>query len=155
MQNGPEYVLIYSHSASKKLLFPRFSSAPMTTRAPTILSISYDESLLQTREWILKAAGFEVTSAHGFTAASEHCRDSGFDLVIIGHSLPSRDSSALIAQIKSHNHTRVLALRRPGESPVSGVDHSVVSSSAEALIEGVHTVLKSQSGKAQGTGSES
>ena len=122
----------------------------MTKRAPIILSISYDESLLQTREWILKAAGFQVTSAHGFTEASEHCRDIGFDLVIIGHSLPSRDSSALITQIRSHNHTRILSLRRPGESSAPGVDHSVDSSSAEALIEAVHTALQSRNGKAKG-----
>ena len=118
----------------------------MTKRAPTILSISYDESLLRTREWILKAAGFQVTSALGFTEAGEHCGNE-FDLVIMGHSLPSRDTAALVAQIRSHNHTRILSLCRPGESPMPGVDHSVDSSSVEALIEAVHKVLHSRDGK--------
>ena len=54
----------------------------MANRAPSILSISYDESLLRTREWLLRASGFTVTSALGFTEAAAHCRNSDFDLVI-------------------------------------------------------------------------
>ena len=72
----------------------------MTTRAPSVLSISYDESLLRTRERILKAAGFDVTSALGFTEASAHCGKSSFDLVIIGHSLPRTDKAALVQEIR-------------------------------------------------------
>lgn len=114
----------------------------MTTRAPSVLSISYDESLLRTRERILKAAGFDVTSALGFTEASAHCGKSSFDLVIIGHSLPRSDKAALVQEIRRHNHTRILGLRRQGEELLTGVDHSVDSFSVDALLEAVRAVLR-------------
>lgn len=113
----------------------------MKTRAPSVLSISYDESLLRTRERILKAAGFDVTSALGFTEASAHCDNSSFDLVIIGHSLPRSDKAALVQEIRRHNHTRILGLRRQGEESLTGVDHSVDSFSVDALLEAVRAVL--------------
>jgi DNA-binding response OmpR family regulator len=107
-----------------------------------ILSISYNESLLRTREWILKGAGFDVTSALGFTEASVYCQDRAFDLAIIGHSIPKKDKDALIQQLRSHNHTRILGLRKPGEEVLASVDHSVEASlGAEALVDAVKTVL--------------
>lgn len=107
----------------------------------SIISISYDESLLRTREWILKAAGFKVTSALGFTEASAYCLDSGFDLVIIGHSLPTKDKAAPIEHIRRHNHTRILSLRRPTEETLPRVDHSIDSWSPDNLVAAVKAVL--------------
>src|SRR5258708_38036941 len=97
----------------------------MTNSVPCVLSVSYDESLLRTRDWILKRAGFAVTSALGFTEALAHCENSAFDLVIIGHSIPKSDRIALVNHVRKHNHTPVLALRRPGEEHIPGVDHSI------------------------------
>lgn len=113
----------------------------MTNRALSVLSISYDESLLRTREWILKSAGFDVTSALGFTQATAHCRNRSFDLVIIGHSLPWADKAALVQEVRVHNHSRILGLCRHGEEPVPGIDHSVDPFAVDALLEAVRTVL--------------
>jgi len=118
----------------------------MTNRVPCLLSVSYDESLLRTREWILKGAGFAVTSVLGFTEAIAHCASSDFDLAIIGHSIPKSDRIALLDQLRQHNHTRVLALRRQGEEQIPGVDHSIEPSlGPDALIEAVRTTLATQS----------
>jgi len=121
----------------------------MANRAPSILSISYDESLLRTREWLLRASGYLVTSALGFTEAAVHCSNSAFDLVIIGHSIPRNDRVALIEQVRAHNHTRILSLRRQGEEPIAGVHHSVESAEGpDVLIAAVKATLgqKSASG---------
>jgi len=121
----------------------------MASRPPSILSISYDESLLRTREWLLRGAGFSVTSALGFTQAAAHCRNAGFDLVVVGHSIPQADRAALIQQVRTHNHTRILSLRRQGEGPVTEADHCVESSlGPDAFIEAVKTVLGKQSASA-------
>lgn len=115
----------------------------MANRAPSILSISYDESLLRTREWLLRASGFTVTSALGFTEAAAHCRNSTFDLVIIGHSIPRHDRIALIEQVRRHNHTRILSLRRQGEEPIPGTGHWVESSEGpDALLAAVKDALQ-------------
>lgn len=113
----------------------------MANRALSVLSISCDESLLRTREWILKAAGFDVTSALGFAQATAHCNNNGFDLVIVGHSLPRSDKATLVREIRSHNHSRILGLCRHGEEPVPGMDHSVDPFDVKALVEAVGTVL--------------
>ena|SRR5215471_9458288 len=114
----------------------------MANRAQSILSISYDESLLRTREWLLRGAGFAVTSALGFTEAATHCRSSHFDLVIVGHSIPRKDTTALIEQVRSHNHPRILSLRRQGEGAIPGADYSVESSQGpDVLLAAVKAAL--------------
>src|SRR5215470_2290312 len=114
----------------------------MANRAPSILSISYDESLLRTREWLLRAAGFSVTSALGFTEATVHCSNAVFDLVIVGHSIPRKDARVLIEQVRPHNHTRILSLRRQGEEPVPGADYCVESSQGpDVLLAAVKSAL--------------
>ena len=121
----------------------------MANRAPSILSISYDESLLRTREWLLRGAGFAVTSALGFTEATAHCSNSAFDLVIVGHSIPRKDKATLIEQIRMHNHTRILSLRRPGEDAIPGADFSVESSEGpDTLLTAVKSVLGKNSAAA-------
>lgn len=107
-----------------------------------ILSISYDEPLLRTREWILKEQGFDVTSACGFTDGEHQARRGGFDLAIVGHSIPQRDKVALITEFKKHSQAPVLSLSRQGDSPLSEADHSIVASEGpEAFVLAVQHVL--------------
>jgi len=121
----------------------------MANQAPSILSISYDESLLRTREWVLRAAGFDVTSALGFTEATAHCGNSAFDLVIVGHSIPRKDKVALIEQVRMHNHTRILSLRRQGEDAIPGSDLFIESSEGpDVLLTAVKAVLDKKSASA-------
>ena len=58
----------------------------------TILSISYDGSLLLTRQLLLQQMGHEVFSAEGFSKAYSLCETHGrrFDLIALGHSIPAR-----------------------------------------------------------------
>lgn len=107
-----------------------------------ILSVSYDESLLRTREWVLQTAGFKVTSALGFKNALKQCRNGRFDLVIIGHSIPREQINALIDAVNAQDHTRLLVLRMPGDAPLRGTYHSLMASEGpEALISAVKTAF--------------
>lgn len=122
----------------------------MTNGAPCVLSIAYDESLLRTREWILRAAGFVVTSALGFTSAVAHCGNAAFDLVIVGHSIPHNDKIALIETIQSHNHSRILSLRRFGEESLQGVKECT-----ESELLGPHDFLAAVRAVLDGTEAQS
>lgn len=114
----------------------------MTKRAPSILSVSYDEPLLHTRQWILETAGFNVISALGFTEAITHCKAGVFDLLIIGHSIPPRDKAALVKVVRDHDHTRVLALLRAGEMPLAEADLSIDAwEGPDVLLTAVQRVL--------------
>ena len=111
-------------------------------RPPSILSISYDESLLHTRAWILETAGFKVTSALGYSQAVRHCQNA-FDLIILGHSIPHDDQQSLLDVMRSHNHSRILLLRRPGDPVVADVDYSLEAwEGPEALLSVVKKALK-------------
>jgi len=108
-----------------------------------ILSISYDESLLITRQMLLEQAGYEVLSALGFTEALKHCNGEGFSLVTIGHSIPRSDKESLVAAVKAGCKAPILSLRRHGDLPVPGADHSIeVMEGPAALLAAVAKTLK-------------
>jgi DNA-binding NtrC family response regulator len=91
-----------------------------------ILSVSYDESLLKTRELILEERRHQVVSALGFDEALKQCHSNGnFDLLVLGHSIPHAHKELLIAEFRSHCSAPVVALKRYGEQPVRGADFHI------------------------------
>jgi len=80
-----------------------------------LLSVSYDPSLLATRDLLLKYDGYEVTSALGFVQAIASSR-ADYDLIIIGHSIPQDDKRAIVAELRKRGcQAPVLSLLRHGE----------------------------------------
>jgi|ERR1051326_4520663 DNA-binding response OmpR family regulator len=104
-----------------------------------ILAISYDKSLLDTRKMILELHGFDVVTALGYQEALGMCRQKqNFDLVIVGHSIPKSDKELFIDEIRKTCSAPVLAIRRPGDPPLPGVEYSIDAlDGPEALIETV------------------
>lgn len=93
-----------------------------------ILSISYDEPLLVTREMLLEKEGYDVTSAFGFAAAMEICAARhDFDLILMGHSMPQKDKTALVAVLRAHCSAPLLSILRHGDSPIPDAAFSVDS----------------------------
>jgi CheY-like chemotaxis protein len=89
-----------------------------------ILSVSYDEALLSTRQLLLEHKGYNVTSALGFTESVEHCRNGSFDLFILGHSIPHKDKLHLIETFRHNCPAPILCLARFGETQVPGDFHA-------------------------------
>jgi CheY-like chemotaxis protein len=87
-----------------------------------ILSVSYDEALLTTRQKILERRGHSVTSACGLQDALQLCMSNApFDLFIVGHSIPHGEKQALISHFRAnHPDEPVVALKRYGEQQVEG-----------------------------------
>ena len=83
-----------------------------------ILSVSYDASLLATRRMLLEQRGYHVTSGHGFTQAVAHCKHPGFDLFILGHSIPIADKEELIRTFRENCPAPILSLERHGEERI-------------------------------------
>lgn len=86
-----------------------------------ILSVSYDANLLATREMLLAMNGHSVTSALGFSQASQAmglCRVGTFELFILGHSIPHDDKLELIKIFRQNCAAPVLSLVRYGEPDV-------------------------------------
>lgn len=108
-----------------------------------MLSISYDLTLLQTRELLLRQMGYEVTSAEGFTEAYQACKESdgSFDLIIVGHSIPHKDKQMIIRNCRHSCSCPVLALLRPNEPPVEEASRSVLSNEPGAFVAAVQEIL--------------
>ena len=108
-----------------------------------ILSISYDSALLETRQWILEQAGYDVSSALGFAEALEVCKTTGeFNLVLMGHSIPQKDKIALFEALKMSGKTPLLSILRHGDSPIPQATYAVDSNEGpDALLAAVRNVL--------------
>jgi DNA-binding NtrC family response regulator len=108
-----------------------------------ILSISYDQSLLQTRQWILEQAGYEVSSALGFAEALEACKARhDFVLVLMGHSMPQKDKMALFEALRLNCKAPLLSILRHGDSPIPQAEYAVEANDGpDALVEAVNNAL--------------
>ena len=104
---------------------------------PRILSVSYDAVLLATRQLMLEAKGYEVTSAEGYVDAKRKCRGEEYDLLIIGHSIPHADKSEIIAEMRQYCDAPVLALLRPNEPSLQNATESVDASRPDLLLAAV------------------
>ena len=111
--------------------------------AKRILSISYDRSLLWTRQLLLEQLGYNVVSAEGFAQAwdaAENKKDH-FDLIILGHSIPPNDKKAIVAHMRDSCDCPILALLRPYESPVSEAALSIDAADPNAFLSAVRNML--------------
>jgi len=63
--------------------------------------VSHDLSLLSTREDILRSAGFEVESTFSTDQAIKWLEDVAFDLILIGHTVPTSERKEIIAHSRS------------------------------------------------------
>lgn len=108
-----------------------------------ILSISYDRSLLWTRQLLLEQLGFDVLSAEGFSQAWEAAdnRKNEFDLIILGHSIPPADKKAIVSHMRDSCSCPILALLRPYESPVSEAAMSIDAGDPHAFLNAVRKML--------------
>ena len=98
-----------------------------------ILSVSYDRSLLATRQMLLEMQGYTVTSALGFTEAIAQCKTAGFDLFILGHSIPIKDKRALMRTFKESCPAPILSLERVNEERVPSDFHASPDEPAKLL----------------------
>lgn len=93
-----------------------------------VLSVSYDSSLLETREQILHKLGLQVTSVLGFSAAIRQCEDAHFDLFLLGHTIPNEDKRALIKTFQRNCPAPIVEMYRPHSCPTGLAQYDFDSS---------------------------
>jgi CheY-like chemotaxis protein len=113
-----------------------------------ILSISYDKVLLLTRHALLEQEGFEVWSAYGFAEAMEACRGrDDFDVVIMGHSVPWKDKTALVRALRANCDAPLVSILKPGDLAMPQADYSVDAlEGPKALLEAVRKASQAKRG---------
>jgi CheY-like chemotaxis protein len=91
---------------------------------PRILSVSYDDLLLRTRQMILENEGYTVVSAHGLENSLAQCKKGGFDLFILGHSIPDQDKRQMVEAFRRECPAPIISLTRgASEQRVDGADY--------------------------------
>jgi DNA-binding NtrC family response regulator len=113
-----------------------------------ILSVSYDVSLLATRKMLLEQKGYVVENALGFSKALTSCRAGGFDLFILGHSIPHDDKLALIESFRAHCPSPIVSLERHGEDFVP-CDYHASPDAPEKFLETIENVLNGREHRAK------
>jgi DNA-binding response OmpR family regulator len=119
----------------------------MAIRRPVarILSVSYDKTLLRMRHLILENAGYSVVSVHGFAAGVEHCQHGGFDLFVLGHSIPHEQKRKMVDAFRRVCPAPVISLTRGWtESRVDNADFHI-EPEPEPLLELVAGLVGSES----------
>jgi DNA-binding NtrC family response regulator len=112
-------------------------------KPPRILSVSYDEPILRTRQYVLEEAGFEVVSALGFADAAKLTQGGHYDLLLVGHTLPHNDKTALIRMARQHCDCAVVSIYKHGMPAHPDADFAVDSNDGpRALIAAVKAALK-------------
>ena len=104
-------LLKINHEAStSQLLVPTDLFTGMVFMSPRIiLNIGENLTLLETRNMILRAAGYIVESARSLKQAIDHCLTREFDVVIMCHSVSSKDRDCLTCWIRASGaHTAVV-----------------------------------------------
>jgi CheY-like chemotaxis protein len=109
-----------------------------------ILSISYDETLLSTRQLMLEAQGHKVSSALGFATALKLCRESDYDLLIMGHSIPSSDKEQIIKTLRLVCKAPVLALLRATEPQLRVAEYNHELHGPEQFLHAVNKALNKE-----------
>jgi DNA-binding response OmpR family regulator len=80
---------------------------------------------MKTRHYIFEQAGFDVTSAWGFSEAINQCKNGKFDVVVLGHTLPPQDKTMLVSSLRDKCHCPIVSIRKPGQSKHPDADYSV------------------------------
>ena len=103
----------------------------------SVLHVAYYPSLLHTRQRMMEADGYSVTSALG----NEHCKaiaiKNDFDVVLVGFSGKLEDRRAIIRWLKQHKpQLPIVALRSQSEElPLA--DQAVSSEHPQAWLSAV------------------
>jgi len=100
-----------------------------------ILSVSYDETLLRTRQFLLQREGYDVVSSCGFTESLKLCEQGGFDLFILGHSIPLSDKQALIDGFRRTCVGPIISLQRAIGERLEGADFHINPDPEELLSQ--------------------
>ncbi len=115
----------------------------------TIAQVSLDVMLAQSREDVLRSAGYDVRTFSSPDELALHCSLLKFDLLLIGHSLPP-ERRKQVKQIfrQSHPDTPVVQLIWKIEELGHGVDHGFdVHEGPERLLQFLSQVLDSRATK--------
>jgi len=113
-----------------------------------ILSVAYIPALGRQRELLLRMAGYDVVTVKTVVEAAYRLTATPFDLVIIGHAVPPKETGAIAAFVARAQEVPILFLH-PGTEGRDGAGiYFNVADGSEAFLKRVASIIVERS-KAQ------
>jgi CheY-like chemotaxis protein len=107
-----------------------------------ILSVGLDSMLLESRNRILRAAGYIVEPAHSVKDAIHQIQKVDFDLVLLCHSIPPQDRDRLTCLIRASGlHTPVASVGARSGQNAGGFTEVTIEPAPAELLHGIQNVL--------------
>jgi CheY-like chemotaxis protein len=115
-----------------------------------ILSVGHHPTLLETRNLILRAAGYKVEEAVSIKQAIRQFQEGNFDLVLLCHSIPTPERERLAGLIRvSGASTSVASIATIAGGPEDAFVDETVESDPRKLLPGIKEVLLKATTKRQ------
>lgn len=114
-----------------------------------ILTVAYDQLVLQTWRMLLENQRYEVVAALGMDAAIKVCESQVFDILFLGNSVPLREKQKLVAFLRKRCSTPVISVNdSPDISGDDGADYHLPPDPQRLLDRIAEIVRKKQSSPA-------
>jgi len=111
-----------------------------------ILSVAYLRDLGESRQALLRAAGYHVTTVDSVREAVLQLKKAGFDLVIVGHAVHRRDDQLVVEAAESAGNVPTLLLYQ-SHPHLSGQQHFNVEDGSDEFLRVVAQMCKDKPGK--------
>jgi DNA-binding NarL/FixJ family response regulator len=122
-----------SHNATKDAALK-----PNTLMQRLILNVSYDQSLLDTRELLLRSVGYAVESTSSIEDALVRFRARHFHAVLIGYTVSERDRKHFILLIRQHNPSVPVVFVSNEDEPIDDPSADITTANdPERLLQSV------------------
>lgn len=106
-----------------------------------VLSVGSDPLLLESRNLLLQFAGYTVVAASSVATAIRHFRDGDFDLVLLDHSLSTRDRERMTQCIRTAGSRIPVLSVCPGFDEGLTAENAMVMNDPPLFLTGVRKAL--------------
>jgi DNA-binding response OmpR family regulator len=114
-----------------------------------VLTVAYDEPLLQTWALLLEAQGYDAVASKDLESLLQSCKEQVFDVLVLGSSLPLTDKRSMIEAVRGCCPAPVIAVtKKDGQEP-DGADFHVAPD-PEKLLQCVADVISKKSAAQNG-----
>jgi DNA-binding response OmpR family regulator len=101
------------------------------------LAVGRDPVLLETRNQVLRNAGYSVVSALSTEQALQSFASGDFDIVILCHSIPLRDRERLTYAIRRHSPNTPVVVVTARFSEMDSFADAMIENEPEILLQGI------------------
>ncbi len=112
-----------------------------------VLSVTYDISLLTSRQAVLESAGHLVQSSSDLQDALELLRHRHFDLIVIGQDLPEHHQRAIVQYARQVESKVLLLTNAPADTHLNADRNVNPFDGPYALLEQAGELLSSPQAK--------